>query len=139
MKRNLIGTLPLVVLSLLLNVNGAYAQSGSLANVPFVFNVGKAQLPAGSYKITVDYLSNTIMIHNRNTSAAVLSQGQPEYPGDKIRKLVFQHLGNQYVLTEIWGAKGSEGMKLRAPKVERTFEVAGGLSSAGKEVEIALK
>ena len=39
MKRNLVGTLSLVVMSLLLNVNGAYAQSAVKANVPFPFNV----------------------------------------------------------------------------------------------------
>ena len=57
MKRNLIGTLSLVVMSLLLNVNGADAQSAAQANVPFAFNVGSSQLPAGSYRIRVEDLS----------------------------------------------------------------------------------
>jgi hypothetical protein len=140
MKRNVIVTLSLVVLSLLLNVSGAYAQSGMGANVPFDFAVGTAQLPAGSYKIMVEYQSNTIMIRNSNTNAAVLSLVQRKYPGDRSQKLVFRHLGNQYFLSEIWGAKGSFGMTLRAPKLEKEeLQVASGPSNAGKLVEIALK
>lgn len=51
MKRNLISILSLVVMSLLLNATGAYAQSYAKANVPFAFNVGAKQLPAGTYEI----------------------------------------------------------------------------------------
>ena len=65
MKRNLIGTLSLVVMSLLLNVNGAYAQPAAQANVPFAFNVGNSQLPPGNYKIErADFDTNFIMICN---------------------------------------------------------------------------
>jgi len=139
MKRNLIGTLSLVVLSLLLNVTGAHAQSGMQANVPFDFTVGTAQLPAGSYKITVAYQNNAIMIRNAKTSATVLSLFQRKYPGERSRKLVFQHLGNKYFLAEIWGAKGSSGMTLRAPKLEKELQVASGPSNVDQLVEIALK
>jgi hypothetical protein len=139
MKRNLIGTLSLVVTSLLFNVNGAYAQSAAQANVPFAFNVGSSQLPAGSYRITVEDASGLIMIGNSTTGAKIFSLGQREYPGDKSRKLVFQHLGNRYFLTQIWGAQGSAGLKLRAPKPETKLEIASEPSPSGKEVEIALK
>ena len=137
MKRNLIGTLSLVVVSLLLNINGAYAQSVVQANVPFAFNVGSSQLPAGSYRFTEDG-SWLVMIRNSTTGASVLSLGQRESPGGKRRKLVFQHLGNRYFLTQIWGEQGSAGLKLRAPKPETKFEIASQPSPSRKEVEIAL-
>jgi hypothetical protein len=139
MKRNLIGTLSLVVVSLLLNINGAYAQSVVKANVPFAFNVGSSQLPAGSYRITVEDVSRMAMIGNFKTGVTVLSLGQRESPGDKSWKLVFQHLGNRYFLTQIWGEQGSAGLKLRAPKPETKFEIASQPSPSHKEVEIALK
>jgi hypothetical protein len=139
MKRNLIGTLSLVVMSLLLNVNGAYAQSTVQANVPFAFNVGSSQLPAGRYRITVEDGSGLVMIGNSTTGATVHSLGQRESPGDKRRKLVFQHLGNRYFLTQIWGEQGSAGLKLRARKPETKLEIASKLSPPGKEVEIAFK
>src|SRR5882672_4807631 len=82
MKRNLIGTLSLVVVSLLLNINGAHAQSVVKANVPFAFNVGSSQLPAGSYRFTEDG-SWLVMIRNSTTGASVLSLGQRESPGGK--------------------------------------------------------
>jgi hypothetical protein len=138
MKRNLIGTLSLVVMSLLLNVNGAYAQSVA-ANVPFAFNVGSSQLPAGSYRIGVEDVTRMVMIRNFKTGATVLSLGQRESPGDKSGKLVFQHLGNRYFLTQIWGVHGSAGLRFRAPKPETKLEIASEPSPSGKEVEIALK
>jgi hypothetical protein len=139
MKRNLIGTLSLVVVSLLLNINGAYAQSVVKANVPFAFNVGSSQLPAGSYRFTLEDGSWLVMIRNSTTGATVLSLGQRESPGGKRRKLVFRHLGNRYFLTQIWGEQGSAGLKLRAPKPETKFEIASQPSPSHKEVEIALK
>ena len=138
MKRNLIGTSSLVVLSLLLSATGAYAQAAVQAHVPFAFMVGTTQLPGGSYKITAESL-HTIMIRNSKTSATVLSLVQPKYPGEKSWKLVFKHRGNQYFLTEIWGAEGSNGMTLRAPKPAKELEEASGPANADKLVEIALK
>jgi hypothetical protein len=138
MKRNLIGSLSLVVVSLLLNVNGAYAQSVEKANVPFAFNVGSSQLPPGCYIIKVDHSSGLVMVRNPTTSATVLSLGQQESPGGKSRKLVFQRLGNRYYLTQIWGEQGGTGLMFRAPKVETKLETASKLSP-GKEVEIALR
>jgi hypothetical protein len=139
MKRNLIGTLSLVVMSLLLNVNGANAQSAAKANVPFAFNVGSSQLPAGNYIVKVEGGSGLIMIRNSTTLATVLSLGQYESPGGKSRKLVFQRLGNRYFLTQIWGEQGSTGLRLIAPKRETKLEIASQPSPSGKEVEIALK
>ncbi len=140
MKRNLIGILSLVAMSLLLNVNGAYAQSAVNANVPFAFNVGTSQLPAGSYRITVeDGGSGLVTISNSTTFATVLSIGLQERPGGKSRKLVFQRLGNRYFLTQIWGEQGSWGWRLQAPKPESKLEIASQPSPSRKEVEIALR
>jgi hypothetical protein len=65
MKRNLIGILSLVVLSVL-TATGAYAQSAVRADVPFAFKVGKTQLPAGTYDIKAD-AQHMIAIHNSKT------------------------------------------------------------------------
>jgi hypothetical protein len=139
MKRNLIGSLSLVVISLLLNVNGAYAQSTEQANVPFAFNVGSSHLPPGSYIIRVEHLNGLVMIRNSTTLATVLLLGQQESPGGKSRKLVFQRLGNRYFLNQIWEEEGSMGLRFRAPKAERKLEIASQPSPSRKEVEIALK
>ena len=77
MKRNLITILSLVVMSLMFNATGAYAQSFAKADVPFAFNVGTKQLPAGTYEVKV--LSQSpyeIMIQNIETRAGALVDRQ---------------------------------------------------------------
>ena len=136
MKRNLIGTLSLVALSLLLTTTGAAAQSTVQANVPFAFKVGKTQLPAGTYRIKA--VSQSLMqIGDSQTVKSVYSQTQWQGPSRTSAKLVFHHLGNQYFLAEIWGAAGSTGMTLPDTKQERELVVAS--APASSNVEIALK
>jgi hypothetical protein len=139
MKRNRIATLSLAALSLLLNISSAYAQPGLMANVPFAFHVGKSQLPAGRYRISVDSMSNSIKIQNLATTATIFSHGQLDYPGQKTETLVFRQAGGQYFLTEVWGEQGSQSMKLRGPKPVTTLEAASQPSPSGNEVTIALK
>src|ERR1022692_1946564 len=138
MKRNLITILSLVVMALMFNATGAYAQSYpqfyAKAHVPFAFNVGTAQLPAGCYRILTQYQG--IAIRNCKTGATVFSQVQQESPRDTAAKLVFDHLNDQYFLTQIWGAAGSEGMTLPSSKLEREVQVANGPAHAGEKVAI---
>jgi hypothetical protein len=138
MKRNLIGTLSLVVLSLLLNATGAYAQAVVKADVPFAFMVGKKQLPAGSYAILPDGQS-TIVIRNGDTGAATLSLVRQDSPGKSSPKLVFHHLGSQYFLAQVWGAAGREGMIIPTTPLEKELRIAQGPSNTLGEVVIALK
>jgi hypothetical protein len=139
MKRNLFATLSLGALSALLTATSAYAQHGVEANVPFAFNVGTTQMPAGTYTITVDSLNSSIKIHNCDNNAIIFSHAQREYPGEKSQKLVFRQARSQYFLAEIWGEQGSDGMMLKAPKPERRLEEASSPTSFGKEIMIALK
>jgi hypothetical protein len=125
MKRNLIGTVSLMALSLLITNNGAYAQTPARAEVPFAFNVGTTHMPAGTYKIKrADFDSNFIMVSNIDTGDTVLSLFQRETTGHVNRKLIFHHRGNQYFLSEIWGADGSSGMAMPATKAEQQVEIA---------------
>ena len=138
MKRNRIGNLSLLALSLLLTTTGAFAQSAARADVPFAFNVGTKHLPAGTYEIKrADFDSNFVMVSNRNTGDTVLSLFQRETPGHVNHKLIFHHRGNQYFLAEIWGGEGNAGMAIPATKAEREVEVAG--NPATQNIEIALK
>ena len=114
MKLNLIGSLSLV--SFLFTAPAPMLNLDLKANVPFTFNVGNTQLPAGHYTISIDCLSNRITVQSWATTATVISHGQQDYPGKKSDTLVFRQAGDQYFLTEVWGEQGSEGMKLRGPK-----------------------
>jgi hypothetical protein len=125
MKRNLIGTVSAMALSLLITTNGAYAQSAARANVPFGFNVGTTHLPAGTYKIKrADFDSNFIMVSNINTGDTVLSLFRREAPGHISHKLIFHRSGDRYDLAEIWGGEGNAGMAVPVIKAERKVEIA---------------
>jgi hypothetical protein len=138
MKRNLIGTLSLVALSLLFTTTGAHAQSAAQAYVPFAFSVGTTHLPAGTYKIKrAEFDTNYITICNLGTGATTLSLFQRETPGHVSHKMVFRHMGNQYFLAQIWGPEATPGMTIPATKREREREVAAVPST--QNVEIALK
>ena len=141
MKRNLIGILSLVAISLMLNATGAFAQGYAKANVPFDFKVGSAQLPAGTYTVKVEEL-NTISIHNGDSSAAAMSNARREYPRSTSAKLVFHRVGNQYFLAEIWRNSSTEGMIVPTSKQEKELakELQASNSHSGgyEEVVVAL-
>ena len=138
MKRNLIGILSLVVMSML-SATGAYAQSIVKADVPFAFRVGSAQLPAGTYEVNATS-DNVIAI--RNDRSIALSSVRREDARNTGPKLVFHHLGNQYFLTEIWRGSDSAGMVIGPSKMEKELEkelrLASGRAKVGEEVLIAL-
>jgi hypothetical protein len=120
MKRNLIGILSLVVMSVMLNTT-AHSQSSVKANVPFAFKVGAAELQAGTYAVNA-LGSSIIEIRNPQTNAGALSTVTPEYQRDSGAKLVFHHLGDQYFLSEIWRGAGTNGMVIAPSRKEKSLE-----------------
>jgi|SRR5579863_5722239 hypothetical protein len=123
MKRNLITILSLVVMSLMLNATGAYAQSYAKANVPFAFNVGAKQLPAGTYEIkALSQSPNLIAIQNTETAQAAMSIARSEDPRSTESKLVFDRVGTQYFLTEICKGFGAGSMVVPTSKHEKELK-----------------
>jgi hypothetical protein len=144
MKRNLITILSLVVMSLMFSATSAYAQSFAKAEVPFAFNVGPKQLPAGTYELKVEgAASHTIMIRNIKTGESALSVAGYEAPRSTEGKLVFNHVGNEYFLSQIWRESGSPGKSIRTSKRERELTkelvLAKDSKSGHEEVIVALK
>jgi hypothetical protein len=136
MKRNLIGTLSLVVLSLLLNATG-YAQAVAKADVPFAFTVAKKQLPAGRYTVLTDG-QGVIRIQSYETGTSIMSLARNELPRKTSAKLIFHHLGNQYFLSQIWRAEGT-GLTLRPSALEQELRMASQASNSLGQVVVALK
>lgn len=138
MKRNRLGNISLLALSLLLTTTSVFAQAPARAYVPFAFNVGNKHLPAGTYEIKrADFDSNFVMVSNRNTGETVLSLFQRESPGHVNHKLIFHRQGNQYFLSDIWGSEGAVGIAMPAVKATQQTEVAS--NPAPKYIEIALR
>lgn len=139
MKRNLIGILSLVVMSVMINAT-ANAQAYVKADVPFGFKVGSAQLPAGTYEIK-SATNSAVVIQNRTTSAAAMSNIRREDSLNSGAKLVFHHVAGQYFLAEICRGAGNGRLVIPASKQEKDLEKelrASGQSSGGEDVMIAL-
>ncbi len=136
MKINSFATSSLVVLSLLFTA-GAYAQSVVQAHVPFAFKVGQKQMPAGTYVIDREIGSSFVQVRNIETGTSVQAMGRTETASKATEKLIFHHYGSQYLLAEIWGAAGSQGMVLPATKQQKDLELAQGPANAGNTVEIS--
>lgn len=124
MKCNSISKSSLLVLSLLLTVAGAHAQSVTRAKVPFAFKVGTTQMPAGTYIVQNGLGTNVLMIRNVQTGTSVLAMGRRESPAKKTEMLIFRHYGSQYFLSAILRGKGSQGMVFPATKREKELQVA---------------
>lgn len=143
MKRNLSTILSLVVMSLMVSATSAYAQSYAKANVPFAFSVGQKQLPAGTYEVKAEgTASNAIMIRNTATGESALSVSRYEAPRSTEGKLVFNHVGDEYFLSQIWRESGSRGMSIPTSKRERELTkelLLAKDSKSGQEVIVALK
>jgi hypothetical protein len=144
MKRNLITILSLVVMSLLLNATVVYAQSYAKADVPFAFNVGAKQLPAGTYEIRVLSQSpNLIKIQNTENTAAAVSIARSEEARNAESKLVFDRVGTQYFLSEVWKGSRAGGMIVPASKQEKELkkelQLAKGPADDNQKVIVALK
>jgi hypothetical protein len=144
MKRNLITILSLVVMSLMFNATSAPAQSFARADVPFAFNVGQKQLPAGTYEVKIKGAgSDTLIIQNIESGESALSVAENEAPRSTEGKLVFNHVGNEYFLSQVWRESGSQGKRLPISKRERglTKELLLAKDSKGghEEVIVALR
>jgi hypothetical protein len=142
MKRNLIGILSLVVMSLLLNPTAVYAQSYAKANVPFDFKVGSAQLPSGTYDVREMGNANSVMVQNHETSSSAMAIARHENPRDTDAKLVFHKVGGQYFLAEIWRGPGTDGLIVPTSKQEKELQkelqLAGNRAGGYEEVVVAL-
>ncbi len=141
MKKSLVRILTLVVMAVLVSATSAYAQSYAKANVPFAFNVGSAQLPAGTYEIKMAS-DRAIMVQNRETSATAASIVGREQARSTSAKLVFHQVGNQYFLAEIWRNSQSEGITVptsdQEKELKKELQLAKGPSSGVVDVVVAL-
>lgn len=139
MKINSIAASSFVVLSLLFTAGRAYAQCGVETHVPFAFKVGTAQMPSGNYSFKREAGSAIITVRNVKTGIIVQAPVRQEAPSKQTEKLIFQHYGRQYILAEVWGTAGSDGMALSPIKQKKNFELGHGPANAGTHVEIASK
>ena len=112
------------------------------ATVPFAFTVGSAELPAGTYEIkTLGAGNSAIVIQNRESNEAAMSNAGREQPRNTSAKLVFHRVGNSYFLAEVWRSSSAEGMVIPTTSQEKSLEKemrAANSQGGYEEVVIAL-
>ena len=112
MKRNVIVALMTLIVAFTVTVPMVNAQSTILAaNVPFAFNVGTKQLPAGAY--VVREMDRATLIQGRDGENRVLGIYAYAGPskGDET-KLVFNKVGDHYFLAQMWTSARGQGLEV---------------------------
>ena len=123
--------------ALLLGSVSIYAQAENVpflkVSIPFDFTVDNQTLPAGDYTISDWAIHPRTVIWLQSSDgkhvAAVFTHSSYA-PGPSVRtKLIFQHVGSEYFLSQIWTLGETTGREL--PRNERAKELArNGSSSA---------
>ena len=74
------------------------------ATVPFDFTVANTTLPAGTYSVSVLTPDNIVRLQGTDGHSAAFVYSTPLSiaGGTKDTRLVFQHLGSKYFLSQIW-------------------------------------
>lgn len=143
MKRNYLGNVSIVLVSLLFATSGAFAQSVVQFYAPFTFSASNTQLPAGRYEVREDHARQKITVYNLATGTAIFAHVQQDVPRGGARyKAIFHHFGNQYFLAEI--RESESGMDVTLPvtgheKQLQSMQVAGIPQKNPETIEIALR
>jgi hypothetical protein len=138
MKRHLNISLAIIMLVGVLAA-AAQAQTSSaqkmVANIPFTFNVGQTELPAGKYTITVVNPSSdrkVLQIRNADghSSAMIQTTSELRNAADNA-KLVFHRYGDRYFFAQAQMAGDMTSLAAVKTKAERTEREA--IAKAGKK------
>jgi hypothetical protein len=129
--------------TLTLAATAAFAQSSVQANVPFAFQAGRAEMPAGHYVVTEDAVAQTLTLHNTDTKAsACLRADQASINTDGNIKMLFHRYGSQYFLSSLH--EGDAGFQITLPvskneKQQQSMLVASAPHAKPQGIEIAMK
>jgi hypothetical protein len=106
-----------------------YSDTTVEADIPYAFIVGTTTLPAGKYTIrTLDDTSlNLLEIRSSNGRAAAAFETQSNLAERTPlqTELVFNKIGDQYFLSQIWVAGSDSGAQVEKSKMERGLEAGG--------------
>lgn len=110
----------LVALAVLLMATAAHAQTTKVtATIPFNFVVGDRAYPAGDYQFnndgTILRVANTELA---SVSDVILSHACQEARPSRNTRVVFDQMGGEYFLRQIWVAGSSWGRELPRSKSE---------------------
>jgi hypothetical protein len=129
-----------LTLGTLASSTGAFAQAGSTmvrVNIPFAFQVGSQQLPAGRYEIKRES-SHLVQLRGPANAAGFVSMNTAIklHPADH-GSVVFHRYGSRYFLSQIWTAGNSDGLECPKTHAEKEALLAV-VSQNASPTELAL-
>lgn len=116
----------LVLIGLFAVCAQAQSRSGQQlkVDVPFAFNVGNAELPAGEYTVKIiNPSSDRAVLQIRDAkgqSSALIGTTDVVSWSSKNARLAFRQYGSQYFLAQVWMAGEATGLKTNRSSAERT-------------------
>jgi len=119
------------------------AANGVVANIPFAFQIGSYQLPAGKYKVQ-EQDNNLLWIKGDSGSAVMLVMTESANKPSTNSAIVFHHYGNKYFLREVRTAGNQQVLWSTETKAEHRakIELAANSPNSGpredSKVEVAL-
>ena len=140
MKRNVFGALMTLIMAATIAVPVVDAQQTIMTcNVPFAFNIGDKQLPAGTY--IVREMDRGTLIQSKDGENSVL--GIYNYAGPSKadqNKLVFDKVGDHYFLAQIWTSARDQGLSVPQSQQEKELRASNiGSLSEVETVIVALR
>jgi hypothetical protein len=108
------------------------------ADIPYSFAVGDTQLPAGKYMVRVPDGATDLSIleiSSADSRKAIFfhTNDVQTIRAARQSELVFEHVGDEYFLSEVFLSGDNSGNQLARPKLERRLEGAG-LKSESRSV-----
>ena len=130
----------LITMALLLGSVSSYAQEIRplmKASIPFGFIVGNQSFPAGDYTISSLQPQHVILLQSTNGAHVTFAGTHAKYVVEPsaCSKLVFQHSGSAYFLSQIWTQGDTIGREL--PGGPHTNELVGDSSTGDVATVIA--
>ena len=139
MKRSTFGALMTLIVAFVISVPAVHAQTSNMlsADVPFAFSIDGKPMPSGQYMVR-EVGARATIIETKDGNARVL--GLYSYAGENTKqacKLVFDKVGDEYFLREIWTSKTSQGLSVPQSKREKeVLSASRQLSGGGAETVI---
>lgn len=97
------------------------------ANIPYTFVVGSTTLPAGKYIVRMPDSSepNVLEIRAANGHTAVAFETSDTNQTPNKGELVFNKIGDNYFLSQVWITGSASGNQLAKSKMEKRLETSG--------------
>ena len=126
----------LLTITLLLGAVSVYARAESRplvkASIPFSFTVGNQSFPAGDYTISTVQPQSRDVIQLRSADGErvsfVFTLPSSSLDPSAQTKLIFQHYGSTYFLSQIWTLGDSAGRELVIPNRAKESAQNGSIS-----------